>query len=543
MKQQQAQQGKHHKQDLEQAKKEKESLVTHNQFLDHEQGNNDWNAPAKKPGKGKTRNGSATTPKRQRVSNLGDGFDDAELTVSPSKPGVKPRVTTPKQGAKRKRDALTDTSGQPLQFNEQAREFLQDAAVVINAKSTSSDALNVPDTRFEFLQLLLGHRIEPGVRRTFEVFATLTLPSNPEIALSTLFMDRMAKNNLSRDTTDYPASVGSIVLAIWNKCLAEQYYKPVCYLVDMVKFILLNGTIATVNHLLNGIITMTQLTADVNVIPRFRTINKSVVARSGTTESEPTNDIDVYDCLELLLLTASLCASETNLVHQFWRTMRIDTLSMLLRVCQPIDDITMTVKLLGPCVQDDVLGSIRDPDTHGVASEQHIIDRLTSLLIEIPRRLDGSGPYSPTTILNLRLEILQLIQQICDNKLSGRAFALHPLALGRIVRVMNDELTAIYVNISGLEERSEIVNHACRILFHVTYAYAQDIDLQEKLRSQPGGVNKYLIALSRLAFSDAIFFERGIEEDVFECAHSMLEDFVTPEEAEALRRAFVREDR
>lgn len=62
--------------------------------------------------------------------------------------------------------------------------------------------------------------------------------------------------------------------------------------------------------------------------------------------------------------------------------------------------------------------------------------------------------------------------------------------------------------------------------------------MQDKLRALPGGVYKHLIALTRLAFSDGVFCERGIEDDVVDCAHQMLEDTVTPEEGEALLEVF-----
>ena len=62
--------------------------------------------------------------------------------------------------------------------------------------------------------------------------------------------------------------------------------------------------------------------------------------------------------------------------------------------------------------------------------------------------------------------------------------------------------------------------------------------MQEKLRVIPGGPDKYLIGLTRLAFSEGIFFEQGIANDVVDCAHQMLEDSVTPEKAEALLEAF-----
>ena len=62
--------------------------------------------------------------------------------------------------------------------------------------------------------------------------------------------------------------------------------------------------------------------------------------------------------------------------------------------------------------------------------------------------------------------------------------------------------------------------------------------MQEKLQAEIGGANRWLIALTRLAFSEGIFYEHGIEDDVVDCAHQMLENSVTPEEGEALLEAF-----
>jgi hypothetical protein len=317
-------------------------------------------------------------------------------------------------------------------------------------------------------------------------------------------------------------------------------------MIDLLKFVLLNGTLGTVTLLLDGIAKIAQLTADVNVIPRFKTLNRSARVEGAAIglSDKPSDEIDIQDCLQLLVLSASLCAKDPALSKSFWDSIRVDFISMLLRKSQQVEDVIMTIKLLHPCVQNDQLGAIRSPDaTAGQTSEQHIIDRLTSMLIEVPRPLEGAMPYDPLEIVEMRLEILDLVEQLCDTKLGGHAFAMHPHALGRVTRAMNDEFTAIYVNLTGHKQRSEVVNHACRIVFYVTTTYGDEINLQEKLRSQPGGVNKYLIALSRLVFSDAIFYERYIDEDVFDCAHQMLEDFVTPEEGDALKAAFVKEDR
>lgn len=63
--------------------------------------------------------------------------------------------------------------------------------------------------------------------------------------------------------------------------------------------------------------------------------------------------------------------------------------------------------------------------------------------------------------------------------------------------------------------------------------------MQEKLSIIHGGSQKYLIALARLNFAeDDLVLEAGIDTEVAECAHEMLELAVTPEEGEAIHSAF-----
>ena len=113
-----------HRGEIEQAKKEKEKLATHNQFLDHEINDQRWQMKqAQKQTKNKnkqdTRGNNMLTPKKARDLDLHDGFNDDELMViSPSKPGGKTKVVTPKLGAKRKRDVLGDSPAQPLQLSQ-----------------------------------------------------------------------------------------------------------------------------------------------------------------------------------------------------------------------------------------------------------------------------------------------------------------------------------------------------------------------------------------------------------------------------------------
>ena len=49
------------------------------------------------------------------------------------------------------------------------------------------------------------------------------------------------------------------------------------------------------------------------------------------------------------------------------------------------------------------------------------------------------------------------------------------------------------------------------------------------------------MAFTRLAFSDALVLEEGIEEEVVDAAHQLLDEYLTPEEGIALLNAFPKE--
>ena len=221
---------------------------------------------------------------------------------------------------------------------------------------------------------------------------------------------------------------------------------------DLVKFVLLSGSAMTVQCIMDELVTIAQQTADVNIIPRYLRFRPKTASRDGT-ERQPSEDIDTHECLELLDLTSTLCARKPEQIARFWRSMRFDFISMLLRNSQDIEDIILLVKILLTSVQDSSFAMIVAPPASQAVSEQHVIDRLSSMLIEMPRVKEGEKEYDAVQVAEIRLQILDLIEKMCGKTHCGEAFARHPLALGRLVRVMNDELNALYDYRNGHEHR------------------------------------------------------------------------------------------
>lgn len=136
---QQVKENEKHKLELENARKEREKLLTHNQFLDHEVNDQTWRVKQAQKGKDKAANpqdGINTTPKKRRDMPLGDGFDDHEIVVvSPSKNAARIKGSTPKLGAKRKRDVLADSPAKELQLSQGPDGLGQDLSDLIPIKS------------------------------------------------------------------------------------------------------------------------------------------------------------------------------------------------------------------------------------------------------------------------------------------------------------------------------------------------------------------------------------------------------------------------
>lgn len=317
--------------------------------------------------------------------------------------------------------------------------------------------------------------------------------------------------------------------------------------------------------MIDEVVPLAQITADINAIPRHK----------RQPASQLKSEISTNDCLQILYLVACGCIRDTEDTTRFWRFMRFDFILMILSVSQPLSDIQTMVSLLRTSVLETSFATIVSVGAHDQrVCEKHIINNMTLLLIDNPRVADGELPYDTIEVGELRLQVLELMQKMCETKHGGEALAVDPYAVGRLVRVMHDELDALYDYAYGHDlkyhpslfpptptslplpshrhhpttplsftpanshSRAELVNLATRLLFHLTSAYPSLINMRTKLAVIPGGSQKQLIALTRLAFSEGIFFERGIEDEVVEFAHQMLEEAVTPEEGEALLRAF-----
>ncbi|KAI4096304.1 MAG: hypothetical protein LQ344_001130 [Seirophora lacunosa] len=483
-----------------------------------------------------------TTPQKKKSLKYADGFDYDEIQ---NPLPYRSKTSTPKAGSKRKRKPINESPVKPLQLSQanKASEPVEDVSIAPdqghagldpgprNPPATATFPSVAPsDERFDLMQHVMNHCRDVGEKRTFEALSDFAYPSKPNRALSTIFLDKMSTLRSRRNIDDFPVALAQIVIAMWKECVDEQFWKPVRLLLDLTRYILCITPVTTAPLLVDTLLEVLQSTADVNVIPRVR-------RQHGKFSAE----VNTLDCLELLKSIAVDCSGHDEDIIRFWKCMRFDFIAMILNVVQPIEELHVAIALLRRSVLRDTFAMVVPPNNgKQEPSELKLIDLLSRLLVESLKPVKNEEPYDAVEIAELRLSILSLMEEMCLNEHSSLALASSQHVIGRLVWVMNDELDALYNRQYGHEERAELVNQATRILFRLRSDHPQLINMQEKLKVIPnsGGVHKHLIALTRLALSEGVFYEENIEDDVVECAHEMLEDLSSPEEAEALREAF-----
>ncbi|KAL9000396.1 MAG: hypothetical protein Q9169_000913 [Polycauliona sp. 2 TL-2023] len=466
-----------------------------------------------------------TTPKKNKSLGHGDGFEDDELRViSPSKLPYRSKTSTPKAVNKRKRKAVGASPVKPLQLSQAnavpgPMDLPEEAPMppasnnyAVPSPTVTVPAAALPDRRFELSQQVMNHRMSIDGKRTFEALSDLSYPSRMDTTLSTIFLDRMSALSATSESENFPVAIASVMVSMWEQ------------------FTLFISPLSTGPLLIDTLLEVVQSTADVNIIPRVR--------RQPQLFS---SEVSTFDCLELLKSVANDCVAHEEDIIRFWRCMRFDFIAMVLNVVQPIKELHVVIGLLRTSVQKDTFAMIVPPnDGKQEPSERNLIDLLTRLLVEKLKPPKDEEPYTAVDVADLRLSVLYLLGEMCDNKHSSQALASSQHAVGRLVWVMNDELDALYDYKYSHQYSAELVNEATRLLFRLRTDHPRLINMHDKLKVIPnsGGVHKHLIALTRLALSEGVFFEEHIEDDVVECAYEMLEDLSSPEEAEALREAF-----
>ena len=521
------------------------------------------------------------SPSKRVAHSLRDGFDDGELmTLSPSKSGRRSKGGTPTAGNKRKRKVDLQSPIPPLVlrqpepanegiFEPPASPIRMDRVVPVMQESQTAEKNLI------FLQRLYNHRVVGDRRRLIENFVNFALPSAPDRTFTTRLMEGLS----GLSSAELPTRVQKIFIDLWSQALKEKYYKCIMPLLDVVMFI-----VNFDRHLMEGddltaLLVVLQASAEINGTIRFK---NSPVSQANfgkfkrTPKSELKPEIDELTCLEALYSVASTCLTKPKKLNLFWRSMSMDFVLLMLNSSQPIPQIKLILALLATSVSADTFAMISDNEEEQAKMESYVIDRVCWLLWESPRTDEGEPAPSQLAVGELRLEAMALLQSLAYSSTAysltpkpchgSLVLARHRHAIARLVRCLYDEIAQLYTDMPSVSipspssttisedhhtnspptnapctphtQHTTLTNECTALLHFLLTTHADTIDLRAKLAAINGVAHRYRVALTRLAFSEGSVFHRGIHEETVSRAFELLEDVVTPEEAEGLVLAF-----
>lgn len=546
-----AEQMKKHQAEVDAAATDRERIATEKNFLVQELREETHRVKEMQKAKKAQENQPPVTPKKNKSLPLRDGFDNDEM-VSPTKSvGKRSKRAATAGPTKRKRRAIEDspvhqTALQLSPTLDTSDGVIDEAAEPANLAIPEQDTKQKPkkeDRNSKFIRAILNHRTHPNDSRDLEVFTTLSFPSELRKSFASIVLEKTTKFAIENYTVEYARTI----IFLWKRALDEKFYKPVSMLMNIITFILDLDPPSIAPQLTEDLIPVIQTSAYINGVSRFRNSPVSHLSMGQirqTPRSELNYEVDSTKALNILYLVAGGCDHDINAIRKFWEELAYDFVLIMMNCYQPICEITTVMNTLSYSILPTTFGCIQKTDVQQTFIEGYFIDRITNLLSEQPGVDEGEEPYSPEQILTLRIEAVSLLAQAAfsapepGSSPAGRTLATHPCALARVFRALHDELDALYSNPPERELHVFLVNKLTQLLYGIMQSFRAEVNLPTKLRNVPGATQKHLVVLTRLAFSDALLLEEGIEEETIEMAHEMLEEAVNPQEAEALLEAF-----
>ncbi|KAI7221043.1 hypothetical protein KC333_g2005 [Hortaea werneckii] len=566
------------KAELDRGRKQREKLETEGRFLQHDLAQEAERARRTNgAGKGRTTASAATavrnrgqeTPKRAKKNGLGDGFDDDEVRiVSPSRSREKSKDATPKQGAKRKRTA-NDSPVTALSFAQPAASLRHEGSEQTQTPAEQQVVL-VESARtgdpYNFMQRLLHHSPYEGHDRSIETLTRHKLPSQPHTTFSSILLDELSRSVRACESDYMPLKLSRACLKLWSRCLDERYYAALYLLLDLMHFALFDQLSNVVAQLIEEAVPLCMTTISLVAIPLVRASTNPAYAANLDREAHANlcEQIDVDEMMEFLLRLAQAATIVGPMrVEDFWKCMELPFTLLMLNKAQPVSQSTTTLRLLSTSSLSTTFGPIVPPESEDAASGQSkqetaIIDRLTILLFETPKPSPDEPAYSETELAELRNEILSVFRELCLAEHGGLLLAQHRSAVGRLVRFLHGQMEKLHLLPPAMPSPSshealttddskpvpaahtlvaQTINTTTRLLYHLLRTYDTTLNLGQKLQAVQGGYHKFLVSMTRIAFSDQLVLEAGIEDEVAEAAHAVLDNMLSPEEGEAIGRA------
>ncbi|RYO13815.1 hypothetical protein AA0111_g12148 [Alternaria arborescens] len=552
--------------EMERLRQEKESVQTDNMFNQHDARET---SIARRPGRtmpSRPKSGPpvvspAGTPKKGQKTRgpLGDGFaDDDVIMASPSRHGERQKTATPKQAGKRKRQTI-DQSPIPLpalSLSQPRSQPKEEEPAPVAAPTLDVGLLEHfrrDDQRFTLLHRLLSHTSSNGTDRILEALTLHAFPSDVSKKLSSIVYDALA-NIATADVHELALQICHIFLDLWKRCQTEKYYAPISLILDALHFVLACEPTETAVSIADRVVPLIIASVDLVADPISKAAKggeKAIADLYSPKQREIASRIDVEDCLELLYLVASSCLSsvDSEAIIRLWQAIPSTFAIMLLVKEQPQSQIMLMLRILDTSALPTSVGPITtadSPQDNQANNEDALINRLTNLFTEIPKLIPDPAA-SPSALLalseadlwDLRFLVISVLTQFSVPEYGSSRLAQNRLCIGRLIKYLDHCVTSLYRHpISPTQDRKvDSINATMKLIYHVAMTNA-NFDVKSKLVNTLGGQHAYLVALTRLAFSEGLVLEAGIEDEVVNMAHDILDEGLSMEEGDAFGKVF-----
>ncbi|KAI9739180.1 MAG: hypothetical protein M1834_007393 [Cirrosporium novae-zelandiae] len=523
---------------LEYINKENQRIATANKFLQREveeEGQKTKGTRAsRKEGTKFISTDVQTTPKKSGILPFRDGFDDGEIMpVSPSKRRARQKPTTPKAGEKRKRGVTLDSPLPSLQFDNHGEDIMQideDDNPYQRHMKSQNEEFQRNYHRYHVMQYILNHHPSFGQDRTVEALTKYAFPSEPQKHISSIFLEETSLLRTEEDIECFPGQITKIIITkMWHPCLDEKYYEPLPLIMELTGFALSLEPEEAVSCVMKEITDVSQLTASLNAY-----------ARIPQSQLKKVKDEIITDALTMLYDVACGWISNPEDLKNYWRHISFEHCMFFSKsIDRGLENLLLNLQLFSTSIFPETFGPIIQGSEGDQNTSQHLLlGNLTNLLFEDKPMKKCDPPYSIDDIAELRQATLSILDAISLTPNGGEAIATHDKVIIRLIRLLHSSFGELYNHRYGHHHCISIINMGIRLLYHILTNYQHLIDIDAKLRLVPGDQQKYSLVLARIAFSTALVIDKGIEDDVIDKAHELLENKCTPEEAESLMEVF-----
>ncbi|KAI1762656.1 hypothetical protein GGR53DRAFT_405445 [Hypoxylon sp. FL1150] len=498
-----------------------------------------------------------STPKKNAAAKswgIADGFEDVEIAGSPSKgqrgknsgavasvvaePSLKP-TRTPTKG-KRKRQVV-DSPVTALETHSEDVVMVDIGANdnnVIESSSSSPKAASI-----DYLKVILNHSSAHGRPLAFEFLAGFRLPSKPDESLASTLIQKLAVIGDPSDPMRLPIEFCEQVIHLWDSCLKEGCLAPIMELVSLVSLTVQLYTSAVAPYIAPSLLPVAMDSCYEVGIPRF--YNEGPGDPMTDAWRNFNANISTTEILSLLFLTALGCAASppvgggvTDPAIDFWGQVHVEFILMQLSQKHPVEDYLTVLRWLCTSVFPESIGPISPNKTVEVIAAT-VIERVSLQLVETPR-----PDIDQYKLRSIRNSVLRTLAAFARSSFGLAQLAINDWAIPRLVTLLSSCIDDLYDGDMRYEasegddsqkDLQALVAHAVLLLHTIiTNPLTADlVNVSAKLARSLAGLQKYVLSLGRLNFSEEL-----VSEETAELAHELLELAVTPEEGEELGRFF-----